>query len=198
VLGGEVPTVANSSVYQDTFYLKETAVLKAAVFQNGAMASTMAEANFRIVPKTKEDPVKFQIFYGEKMEKLPDFSTLKPVKEGYIMEFSHKQAVGPDIQQDQVALVLESYLEIEKEGKYRFFTNSDDGSKLYVDGTLVVDNDGDHGVMERSGTMELAKGSHKVRVEFFNGGGGYHLDVKYQGKDVPKQIVPANKLYRVK
>ncbi|THV61012.1 nucleotide pyrophosphatase [Flagellimonas alvinocaridis] len=198
VLGGEVPTAANSSVYQDTFYLKETAVLKAAVFQNGAMASTMAEANFRIVPKSKEDPVKFQIFYGEKMEKLPDFSTLKPVKEGYVTEFSHKQALSPDIQQDQVALVLISYLEIEEEGKYRFFTNSDDGSKLYVDGILVVDNDGDHGVMERSGTLELAKGRHEVRVEFFNGGGGYHLDVKYQGKDVPKQIMPANKLYRVK
>ncbi|WP_170284031.1 alkaline phosphatase family protein [Flagellimonas olearia] len=198
VLGGEIPTTANSMVYQDTFYLKETAVLKAAVFQNGAMASTMAEANFRIVPKSKEDPVKFQIFYGEKMEKLPDFSTLKPVKEGYVTEFSHKQALSPDIQQDQVALVLISYLEIEEEGKYRFFTNSDDGSKLYVDGILVVDNDGDHGVMERSGTLELAKGRHEVRVEFFNGGGGYHLDVKYQGKDVPKQIIPANKLYRVK
>ena len=198
VLGGEVPTATNSSVYQDTFYLKETTVLKAAVFQNGAMASTMAEANFRIVPKSKEDPVKFQIFYGEKMEKLPDFSTLKPVKEGYATEFSHKQALSPDIQQDQVALVLISYLEIEEEGKYRFFTNSDDGSKLYVDGTLVVDNDGDHGVMERSGTLELAKGRHEVRVEFFNGGGGYHLDVKYQGANVPKQIMPANKLYRVK
>jgi len=198
VLGGEVPTATNSSVYQDTFYLKETTVLKAAVFQNGAMASTMAEANFRIVPKSKEDPVKFQIFYGEKMEKLPDFSTLKPVKEGYATEFSHKQALSPDIQQDQVALVLISYLEIEEEGKYRFFTNSDDGSKLYVDGILVVDNDGDHGVMERSGTMELTKARHEVRVEFFNGGGGYHLDVKYQGKDVPKQIIPANKLYRVK
>lgn len=198
VLGGEVPTATNSSAYQDTFYLKETAVLKAAVFQNGAMASTMAEANFRIVPKSKEDPVKFQIFYGEKMEKLPDFSTLKPVKEGYVTEFSHKQALSPNIQQDQVALVLESYLEIEEEGKYRFFTNSDDGSKLYVDGTLVADNDGDHGVMERSGTMELTKGRHEVRVEFFNGGGGYHLDVKYQGANVPKQIMPANKLYRVK
>jgi len=198
VLGGEVPTATNSSVYQDTFYLKETAVLKAAVFQNGAMASTLAEANFRIVPKTKEDPVKFQIFYGEKMEKLPNFSTLKPIKEGYVTEFSHKQALSPDIQQDQVALLLESYLEIEEEGKYRFFTNSDDGSKLYVDGTLVVDNDGDHGVMERSGTMELTKGRHEVRVEFFNGGGGYHLDVKYQGANVPKQIMPANKLYRVK
>ncbi|WP_129655120.1 alkaline phosphatase family protein [Flagellimonas olearia] len=197
VLGGEVPTATNSSVYQDTFYLKETTVLKAAVFQNGAMASTMAEANFRIVPKSKEDPVKFQIFYGGKMEKLPDFSTLKPVKEGYATEFSHKQALSPDIQQDQVALVLISYLEIEEEGKYRFFTNSDDGSKLYVDGILVVDNDGDHGVMERSGTMELTKARHEVRVEFFNGGGGYHLDVKYQGKDVPKQIIPANKLYRV-
>ena len=81
---------------------------------------------------------------------------------------------------------------------YTFYTNSDDGSKLYVNGTEIVDNDGDHGVMERSGSLELTKGRHLIRVEFFNGGGGYHLDVKYKGPNVPKQIIPANHLYREK
>ncbi len=198
VLGSEVPTLENSTAYQDTFYLKETSVLKAGIFQEGILASTIAEANFRIVPKTKEDPVKFQVFYGEKMEKLPDFSTLKPIKEGFVTEFSHKQAMTEDIQQDQVALVLESYLEIPENGTYGFFTNSDDGSKLYVDRELVVDNDGDHGVLERGAAIDLNKGRHLVRVEFFNGGGGYHLDVKYQSANIPKQIIPADLLYREK
>ena len=198
VLGGELPTLENSTAYQDTFYLKKTTVLKAAVFQDGAIKSTIAEGNFRIVPKTKEDPIQFKIYYGEKMEKLPDFSTLEPVQEGFVTEFSHKQAITDTIQKDQVALVLESYLEIQEDGKYGFFTNSDDGSKLYVDGKLAVDNDGNHGVIERGAAVDLTKGRHMIRVEFYNGGGGYHLDVKYQGTNIPKQIIPANHLYSVK
>ncbi|SFC05816.1 PA14 domain-containing protein [Flagellimonas taeanensis] len=197
-IGNAVPTMENSKVYQDTFYLKQTEIVKAGIFQGDQLVSTIAEANFRLVPENKEEPVAYAIYYGEGMDKLPDFSTLKPVKEGFAMEFSHKQALTEDVQQEQVALVLESYLDIPEDGKYGFFTNSDDGSKLYVDGKLLVDNDGDHGVMERGEAIELTKGKHLVRVEFFNGGGGYHLDVKYQGVHIPKQIIPANHLYREK
>jgi Uncharacterized proteins of the AP superfamily len=197
-IGNAVPTMENSKVYQDTFYLKQTEIVKAGVFQEDQLVSTIAEANFRLVPETKEDPVAYAIYYGEGMDKLPNFATLKPVKEGFVAEFSHKQALTEDVQQEQVALVLESYLDISEDGKYGFFTNSDDGSKLYVDGKLLVDNDGDHGVMERGEAIELTKGKHLIRVEFFNGGGGYHLDVKYQGANIPKQIIPANHLYREK
>ncbi|MEC7262705.1 MAG: alkaline phosphatase family protein [Bacteroidota bacterium] len=197
-IGNAIPTMENGKVYQDTFYLKQTEIVKAGIFQEGQLVSTIAEANFRLVPKTKEDPVAYGIYYGEGMDKLPDFATLKPVKEGFVTEFSHKQALTEDVQQEQVALVLESYLDIPEDGKYGFFTNSDDGSKLYVDGKLLVDNDGDHGVMERGEGIELTKGKHLIRVEFFNGGGGYHLDVKYQGANIPKQIIPANHLYREK
>ncbi|MFD2100483.1 alkaline phosphatase family protein [Flagellimonas iocasae] len=198
VLGSEEPTMENSTAYQDTFYLKETSVLKAGIFQEGKLTSTIAEANFRIVPKTKKDPVKYRVFYGDKMEKLPDFSTLTSVKEGFVTEFSPKEVMMEDVQQEQMALIFESYLEIPEKGQYRFFTNSDDGSKLYVDGKLVVDNDGDHGVKEIGEVIELEKGRKLVRVEFFNGGGGFHLDVKFQGANIPKQIIPANLLYREK
>jgi hypothetical protein len=123
---------------------------------------------------------------------------LEPVTEGYASEFSHKQVLTGEAPTEQVAVVLESYLDIQEAGNYSFFTNSDDGSKLYINGTQIVDNDGDHGVMERSGSMDLAIGKHLVRVAYFNGGGGYHLDVKYKGPNTPKQIIPANQLYRNK
>ncbi|SNY95294.1 Predicted pyrophosphatase or phosphodiesterase, AlkP superfamily [Flagellimonas pacifica] len=193
-LDASLPLIG-STKYQDTFYIKETMVIKAAVFEEGEIRSTMAEANFRIVPKTKKDPVKYKIYYDEKMEKLPDFSSLEITEEGYITEFSHKKLINDSKKTYQVAIVLESYLEVERGGSYRFFTNSDDGSKLYVNDQLLVDNDGNHGVREKSGKVELGKGRHLIRVEFYNGGGGYHLDVKYKGTNIPKQIIPANKLY---
>ncbi|WP_136466112.1 alkaline phosphatase family protein [Flagellimonas onchidii] len=197
-LGGSLPTLENSQQYTDTFYLKKTTVLKAGIFQDGAIKSTVTEGSFRIVPKTKEDPVRYQLFHGEKLEKLPDFSTLKPVQEGFVIELSHKQLINNTTKEDQIALALESFIEIDEEGKYTFFTNSDDGSKLYVKGKLLVDNDGNHGVRERNGSINLNKGRHLIRVEYYNGGGGYHLAAKYQGPNIVKQIIPSNHLYPTK
>ncbi|WP_239057412.1 alkaline phosphatase family protein [Muricauda sp. TY007] len=197
-IGNNVPTLGNSQVYQDTFYLKETNIIKAGVFQNDRLASTVAEGSFRILSESKQDPVKFQVYQVGGIEKLPDFTSLNPTYKGFVTEFSHKQALFDDMPQEQVAVVFESYLEVQKAGKYTFFTNSDDGSRLFVNGSEIVDNDGDHGVRERSGSLKLSEGRHLVRVEFFNGGGGYHLDVKYSGPDIPKQIIPANQLYRKK
>ncbi|MBO0342336.1 alkaline phosphatase family protein [Muricauda lutimaris] len=197
-IGNNLPTLQNSQVYQDTFYLKQTNMAKAGVFQNDRLVSTVAEGSFRIVPKTKQDPVKFRVYQVNGIEKLPDFTSLNPIYKGFVTEFSHKQVLTDDMPQEQVAVVFESYLEVSEEGQYGFFTNSDDGSKLYVNGTEIVNNDGDHGVLERSGSLKLSKGTHLVRVEFFNGGGGYHLDVKYSGPHIPKQIIPANQLYREK
>lgn len=197
-IGDKVPSLENSQAYQDTFYVKETSIIKAGIFQEGRLASTIAEGNFRIVPESKEDAVKFQIYEVSGIAMLPDFSTLSPLHEGFVTEFSHKQALSEDVPQEQVAVVFESYLDILEDGNYTFFTNSDDGSKLYVNGNEIVDNDGDHGVMERSGSLDLTQGKQLVRVAFFNGGGGFHLDVKYKGPNTPKQIIPANHLHRDK
>ncbi|MBR9854751.1 MAG: sulfatase-like hydrolase/transferase [Algicola sp.] len=197
-LGNIVPTLENSQVYLDTFYVKETSIINAGVFQEGKLVSTVTEGNFRVVPESKEDPVQFKIYQVKGIEKLPDFSSLISMLASYATEFSHKQPLSIDRPQEQVAVVFESYLDILEDGKYTFYTNSDDGSKLYVNGAEIVDNDGDHGVRERSGSLQLAKGKHLVRVEYFNGGGGFHLDVKYKGPNTPKQIIPANHLYREK
>ena len=47
------------------------------------------------------------------------------------------------------------YIQIDTPGSYTFYTSSDDGSKLYIDGTEIVGNDGLHGMQERSGTVSL-------------------------------------------
>ncbi len=197
-LNGNQPTFKNTQKYVDTFYVKHTTLIKAAIFKDEHIKSTVAEGNFRLVSKSKAAPVKCKAYHIDNIELLPDFSELKPEQESVAMEFSVKELLGSTFKEEQIAVVLESYLEIEKQGLYKFFINSDDGSKLYVNNRLIADNDGDHGVRERDGKITLNKGKHHIRVEYFNGGGGYHLDVKYQGDNTPKQIIPANALYLTK
>lgn len=54
-------------------------------------------------------------------------------------------------------------------GMYTFALLSDDGSKLYIDDQVVVDNDGVHAPLEKNGSVELAGGLHRIRVSYFQG-----------------------------
>ncbi len=58
---------------------------------------------------------------------------------------------------------------IEKPGKYRFALVSDDGSKLYIDGKLLIDNDGTHGSLRAEGAAKLSGGIHTIRLSYFQG-----------------------------
>ena len=51
-------------------------------------------------------------------------------------------------------------LKIEESGEYTFYLTSDDGSWLYIDGQLVIDNGGLHAPREKSATVHLTKGYH--------------------------------------
>ena len=68
-------------------------------------------------------------------------------------------------------------------GSYTFYTTSDDGSALYIDGVLVVNNDFSQGATERSGTVTLAAGTHAIEIRYFEGGGGEELQVHVSGPD---------------
>jgi hypothetical protein len=87
------------------------------------------------------------------------------------------------------------FIQIDTPGTYTFFTTSDDGSKLFINGTEVVDNDGLHGSQERSGTISLTAGLHDITVLFFENSGGETLTVQYQGPSISKQNIPFSKLY---
>src|SRR5262245_51815977 len=54
------------------------------------------------------------------------------------------------------------YLAVPEAGDYTFALTSDDGSRLWIDGHLVVDNRGRHAAITKTGTVHLENGSHPV------------------------------------
>jgi signal transduction histidine kinase len=61
----------------------------------------------------------------------------------------------------------------------------------------VVDNDGVHAMVEKSGAVFLKAGRNPIRVEWFNGVEKYGLEVDYQGPSLPRQKIPGSALFRV-
>ena len=70
-------------------------------------------------------------------------------------------------------------LNIATAGDYTFRLTSDDGSRLYIDDTLVIDHDGLHGATSKDGTITLTAGYHSLRAEMFEAGGGQQLTVAW-------------------
>jgi hypothetical protein len=97
---------------------------------------------------------------------------------------------------DKFAFEFSGYIKVNKDAIYTFFTASDDGSMLYIDNEEIVNNDGDHGNVEKSGRVALKKGYHKIRVLYFDNGGGNELKVSIQPEGGKKQEIPASILYR--
>jgi acid phosphatase type 7 len=175
-LDGSEPN-QQSKLYAGPVFIDKTCTLKARVFADGK-ASRVVERSFRkmqplpaIKTGNTESGLAFSYYEGS-WNFLPDFSKLIPVKTG-ISPKVNLENIG--YRDDHFAVVMEGYVEVPQTGTYQFFTRSDDGSKLFIDGELVVNNDGDHGAFWEYGKTILEKGKHRLRVEYFEGSNYQYL-----------------------
>ncbi|HMP08659.1 MAG TPA: PA14 domain-containing protein, partial [Lacipirellulaceae bacterium] len=97
---------------------------------------------------------------------------------------------------DYVGALWTGWIQIPEPGLWTFFLESDDGSRLLLNDQLVINNDGLHGMLEKSATVALGKGHHKLRVEFFEAGGGAGCILSMSGPGVPKAPVPPARFSR--
>src|SRR5438874_2847889 len=63
-------------------------------------------------------------------------------------------------------------LKTEHAGEHTFYLFSDDGSRLFIDGKLILDNGGTHPAIEKIATIDLKPGIHAIKLEYFQAGGG--------------------------
>jgi alpha-L-fucosidase len=92
---------------------------------------------------------------------------------------------------EHVAQRFQGFLDAPESELYRFALSSDDGSKLWIDGTLVVDNDGLHVAGEKQGAIALGKGLHGIEVVWFNRTGDAELSLRWALPGKPFEVVPA-------
>jgi len=193
-LDGSQPT-GQSPAFEGPISIRETSVAQAALFEGDDRISQISHGYFRILPEAGNHGLNYSLFeISEERTYLPNFSQLKPVENGKALEISTNTLPLP--RQHFMAAVFDGMIVIPESGEYRFYLSSDDGSKLYINGELIVDNDGDHGVLTKSGSVQLKEGEQSIRVEWFNGGGGYWLGAYIEGPELPRQIIPPTMFYR--
>ncbi|MBN8676887.1 MAG: alpha-L-fucosidase [Chitinophagales bacterium] len=105
-----------------------------------------------------------------------------------------KIELDPACKEGNCGMVWKGLINIPETGGYEFWTSSDDGSVLSIDGEIVVNNDGDHGTQEKSGITHLQKGWHSIRIIYFNSGGDASLKVQYAPLGESKRTIDARML----
>ena len=110
----------------------------------------------------------FGLKYHPKFEKYPIITTFE-WDEINIPE-TDDAILFPDVNKRYgFALILTSMVNISSAGWYKFSLNSDDGSLLWIDKKLVVNNDGTHQMQFQEDSIALAPGNYPIKIWYFQG-----------------------------
>ncbi|ARK09938.2 PA14 domain-containing protein [Fibrella sp. ES10-3-2-2] len=199
--GSQSKTISLGASYRDARNTLYTDQITLAPFTSVVLFKTTSETPPPPTPVALRDPenpanavtgLDFSYYEGN-WSSLPDFNALSAIKKGTIAQVD----LTPRNQEDNFGLQFKGFVNVPTDGVYTFYTNSDDGSKLFIGTTEVVNNDGGHPEQERSGTIGLKAGRHAITIPYFEGGGGQTLSVSYSGPGISKQAIPASAFFRV-
>lgn len=134
---------------------------------------------------------------NQKIEKLSTFTKSKPAQQAGILPVIANidaNAFGGLI--DDFVLIANGYFYADQDTSASLRIWSDDGSRVFIDNQLVIDNDGSHGTEEKHTNVHLEKGYHPLVIEYAQGKGGRYLSFEWKPKgETSWSAVPATALY---
>jgi PA14 domain-containing protein len=134
-----------------------------------------------------------------------DFPTLAPEKKPVVRRLdkqinwdsTSEKFAGTDLE-DHFYVRWTGLIRTPKDAKYTFYTESDDGSRLFIDGKQVVENSGLHPMEEKSGEIELKAGDHEIKVDLFENEGEVGVKLSWEAAGMTKEVVPDAALFHRK
>jgi alpha-L-fucosidase len=174
---------AGSAIYTGPLNISPDGSLtvRAKCFIDNKAVSGTTEKFFRkeipapaVQARNPEPGLQYRYYHGL-WSALPDFSTLNPDKSGNCDEFD----LSLRERNESYGIVFNGLIQVPADEVYIFYLESDDGSRLKIDGKALIENDGLHAMVEKTGTIALARGFHNIEVQFFQRGGGDGLNVSW-------------------
>jgi hexosaminidase len=190
---GELPNL-QSPVLPDSFTVYHSQTIKLAAYTaegNRGDTYTLKYQKENYAPAvtltgTLENGLKC-VYYKGSFDSTKNMSSVPPSQTFYVKYIE----VPSGVKAPSFGLQYRGYINVPEKDIYSFYLTSDDGSALYIDDKKVVDNDGLHSAIERSGEVALEKGLHKFSLDFIEGGGGYTLRLLYALKNAQPQNIPS-------
>ncbi|HXX62203.1 MAG TPA: alpha-N-acetylglucosaminidase TIM-barrel domain-containing protein [Bacteroidota bacterium] len=188
-LDGSLPD-RKSLTYQGPFLLGRDATVSARAFGPSGYPSFVVTRSYAAVKKG-ENGLNYRYFEGD-WGLLPDFDTVRAVRSGIAYRVS---LADIPTKEEFFGIQYNGFLEISVSGQYTFSLGSDDGSQLWIDGELLVNNDGQHGYAELKGSVKLSKGRHAFLLKYFQSGGAKSLALRCSGPNFSDRPIPPARFF---
>lgn len=196
-LDGSEPA-RQSSLYEKPFDLEKTTQVKAKGFKKGFRVSetlsifaTKAGLKAALPVNPTQNGTSYKYYEGL-YHKVADVEKSPMLESGVMPEPSIKGAKV----EDHFGYLFYGLINVPEDGVYTFQTRSDDGSVLYIDGELVVNNDGSHAAISATGLIALKKGFHAYTLAYFEDYEGEHLSWAWQIPSARELVpIPASVLF---
>jgi alpha-L-fucosidase len=198
-LDGTTPEFSESSDPGDEpVEIRRSATVMARCFFKGAPVGRVATVTLRRVEPlravqtlTSRPGLSWAAYLGS-FETVAGLDGLEPAAEGVATSID----LSMQPRSENFGIRFTGFLDAPRTGIYRFSLDSDDGSMLSLGSVVVVDNDGLHSALEKSGVIALEKGLHPLRLDYFEGTGQDDLILKWSGPGFELQPLPAEALKR--
>ncbi len=183
----------NSALYRDAIVINQTSTVKARnILPSGKSSPVRTAFIEKISLLNPVDSTGNQPGLLLKTVMTPEISSLDDMPAGLAWDqrTTSSLAIPGDLSgKDHFALQFSGFFNAPADGIYGFYTTSDDGSRLYIDGQRVVDNDGVHGDVTASGQIGLRKGMHSIRIDYFEAKFGEDLKIDMDGPGIKKSTI---------
>jgi len=195
-LDGSEPT-ESSTLYEKPFEISQSTELKMKAFAPERKASQVFTWKFekaqpkKAVQVTSVKPGLKYDYFEKFFVNVPDMELVKPVFSGVTSTFNYNDRK----RENYFGFRYTGYIKVPKDGIYNFYLKSNDGSRLYIDGNELIENDANHGAVEEPGTVALKSGYHQIEVKYMQCGGGKALLVSWSGPCMAKHEIQAKELF---
>lgn len=142
-------------------------------------------------------------FYGfaNRLDALPDVAGLVPASTSVWASVAQAKttdawAGAPSNLVDRFSVVLDGALLVPRTCLGSLRLTSANGSRLFLDGRLVLDHDGRHSQSAKAVSLPLAEGLHDLRVEGFNDTGASSLTLAWSLGGSAYETIPAHWFFR--
>lgn len=106
------------------------------------------------------------------------------------------ESPDPLIDEDTFSIRFSGEIEAPTSSEYTFTVASDDGARLWINNSLIIDDWGIPGFSERTGRVNLIAGQkYPIRLEYYDSFGQAQVSLYWTYFGVPRQIVPTSRLY---
>ena len=114
------------------------------------------------------------------------------------IDFTFSNSPDPTVNEDLFSARWTGEVEAAFTETYTFYTSSDDGARLWIDGRKLIDAWVDQGTTEYSGEIDLVAGQkYSLVMEYYENGGGAVAEMRWSSPSTPKDFVPQAALSRL-